>query len=149
MGIRLHDVGNIFGRLGHEKMALEVYKTSTAIASRDKFETQVIAKIAQQRAKDSLAKLAADTSVINNPPTVTTPDKKIVKGVQYMVVSKAYFYNAPDEATRRNIYVEPSNNAIVNAEEEQGDFVFVSFTNTKGQPSKGWLRKKDLQQVSD
>lgn len=47
MGIRLHDVGNIFGRAGHEKMALDVYKNSTAIVSRDKFETQVIAKIAQ------------------------------------------------------------------------------------------------------
>ena len=115
----------------------------------DSLRILLLAKIAQQRTKDSLAKLATDTSAINNSPTVTPNDKKIVKGVQYMVVSKAYFYNAPDEATKRNIYVEPSNNAIVNAEEEQGDFVFVSFTNTKGQPSKGWLRKKDLQQVSD
>lgn len=47
MGIRLHDVGNIFGRSGHEKMALDVYKSSTAIASRDKFETKVITRIAQ------------------------------------------------------------------------------------------------------
>ncbi len=127
------------------KQQIEILRQKKA----DSLKILLLAKIAQQRAKDSLAKLAADTIAINNPPAVTSPDKKIVKGVQYMVVSKAYFYNAPDEATKRNIYVEPSNNAIVNAEEEQGDFVFVSFTNTKGQPSKGWLRKKDLQQVSD
>jgi len=47
MGIRLHDVGNIFGRAGHEKRALDVYKAATASASRDKFETQAITKIAQ------------------------------------------------------------------------------------------------------
>ena len=104
------------------------------------------AKLAAQRTKDSLARLADTTT---NSPLANTPPRKILKGVQYMVVSKAYFYNAADEATRRNVYVEPSNNAIVNAEEEQGDFIFVTFMNTKGQPSKGWLRKKDLQQVSD
>lgn len=47
MGIRLHDVGNLYGRDGHEKRAIDVYKLATAQASRDKFETQVITSIAQ------------------------------------------------------------------------------------------------------
>lgn len=47
MGIRLHDAGNLLGRDGHEKKALEIYKLATPPASRDRFETQVITKIAQ------------------------------------------------------------------------------------------------------
>lgn len=114
----------------------------------DSLKAVQAARLATQRSRDSFAKLKNDTTT-NNPPSIGVSDRKLINGVQYMVVSKAYFYTAADEATRRNVYVEPANNAIVNAEEEQGDFIFVTFTNTKGQPSRGWLRKKDLQQVSD
>lgn len=68
---------------------------------------------------------------------------------QYMVISKAYFYNTPDESTRRNAFVVPSNNAIITALDEQDDFVYVVFTNQLGQSSKGWLRKKDLQLLNE
>ncbi len=112
----------------------------------DSIKAVQTAKLAAQRVKDSLAKLNADTT---DKITVNTPPNKPSKAVQYMVVSKAYFYSTPDEATRRNVFVQPSNSAIVNAEDEQGDFVFVSFTTTKGEVSKGWLRKKDLQQLSE
>ena len=64
---------------------------------------------------------------------------------QYMVTSKAYFYTTPDESTRRNAFVVPSNNAILKALDEQNDFIYVVFNNQHGQSSKGWLRKKDLQ----
>ena len=101
------------------------------------------AKLAAQRAIDSIARAGADST--DNASAPTKPDKS----VQYMVVSKAYFYTTPDEATRRNVFVQPSNSAIVTAEQEQGNFVFVSFTTTKGDVSKGWLHKKDLQQLSD
>lgn len=68
---------------------------------------------------------------------------------QYMVTSKAYFYNTPDESTRRNAFVVPSNNAILNATDEQNDFIYVEFKNQLGQSSKGWLRKKDLQRLNE
>lgn len=68
---------------------------------------------------------------------------------QYMVISKAYFYNAPDENDRRNAFVVPANNAIVNALDEQNDFVYVIFTNQLGQTSKGWLQKKNLQPLNE
>ena len=68
---------------------------------------------------------------------------------QYMVISKAYFYNTPDESTRRNAFVVPSNNAIINALDEQNNFIYVVFTNQLGQSSKGWLRKKDLQPLNE
>lgn len=47
MGIRLHDVGNLYGRESHEARAIDVYKKATASASRDRFEAQVISGIAQ------------------------------------------------------------------------------------------------------
>lgn len=64
---------------------------------------------------------------------------------QYVVTSKAYFYTTPDESTRRNAFVVPSNNAILRAIDEQNSFIYVVFNNQHGQSSKGWLRKKDLQ----
>lgn len=47
MGIRLHDVGNLYGREGHETRAIDIYKIATPSASRDRFETQAISGIAK------------------------------------------------------------------------------------------------------
>ena len=104
-----------------------------------------------KRASDSAAAAAAnndngtdgDNNTNNDEPAGNKP------GVQYMVISKAYFYNSPDESTRRNAFVVPSNNAILTATDEQDDFIFVVFTNTAGQTSKGWLRKQDLQKLNE
>lgn len=68
---------------------------------------------------------------------------------QYMVTSKAYFYNTPDETSRRNAFVVPSNTAILNALDEQNNFILVEFRNQLGQSSKGWLQKKDLQLLNE
>ena len=46
MGIRLHDVGNVYGRDGHERKALDVYKDATPLAMRDRFESLAISRIA-------------------------------------------------------------------------------------------------------
>jgi eukaryotic-like serine/threonine-protein kinase len=63
---------------------------------------------------------------------------------KYAVISKAYFYNAPDESTRRDANINHWNNAVLNALDEKNGFIYVVFTNHLGQTSKGWLRKKDL-----
>lgn len=75
MGIRLHDVGNIFGRAGHEKRALDVFKASTAVASRDRFETQAINKIAlchggkrADGSKDTISELAETDHLGSSTP---------------------------------------------------------------------------------
>ena len=62
----------------------------------------------------------------------------------YKVKSKAYFHNEPDETTRRNAFIVHWNNAVLHPLKEQGDFVYIVFTNHLGQTSKGWLRKQDL-----
>ena len=63
---------------------------------------------------------------------------------QYKVLSsRAYFHNTPDKATRRVSYLIPSNDVITALDEKNG-FVFTEFTNSRGQTSKGWIRKQDL-----
>jgi serine/threonine-protein kinase len=64
---------------------------------------------------------------------------------QYKVAApKAFFHNEPEARTRRNAYLIPSENAMINALEDVNDFIYTEFTNTRGQVSKGWLRKQDL-----
>jgi len=65
-------------------------------------------------------------------------------GRKYGVVDKAYFHNSPDETTRRNAYIVHWNKAVLTPLNEQSGFIYVIYTNEKGQISKGWLRKKDL-----
>lgn len=63
---------------------------------------------------------------------------------QYKILtSRAYFHNAPDKATRRVSYLIPSNDVITALDEKNG-FVYTEFTNSRGQTSKGWIRKQDL-----
>lgn len=92
--------------------------------------------------KDNLAR---DSQQVTREP-VEAPAKT---QRQYMVTSKAYFYNTPDESTRRKAFVVPSNNAILTALDEQNDFILVEFRNQLGQSSKGWLRKQDLQFLNE
>jgi serine/threonine-protein kinase len=67
---------------------------------------------------------------------------------EYKVISKAYFHNQPDEATRRDAYILHWNNAVLKPSQEKNGFVYIVFTNDQGQTSKGWLRKKDLVEVN-
>jgi len=57
--------------------------------------------------------------------------------------SKAYFHNQPDPETRREAYLTPSD-GVMTVIDEQGDFVYVVFTNAQEQTSKGWVLKRDL-----
>ena len=64
---------------------------------------------------------------------------------QYKVgADRVYFYNQPDAGTRRNAYLVNSEEATINALEEQNGFIYTEFTNSRGQTSKGWLRRQDL-----
>jgi serine/threonine-protein kinase len=67
---------------------------------------------------------------------------------RYKVKSKAYFYNLPDEDTRRRAFIIHWNNAILSPLEDKNGFIYIVFTNHLGQTSRGWLRKKDLIRVN-
>jgi hypothetical protein len=62
---------------------------------------------------------------------------------KYSVISKAYFYNSPDETSRRNAYINKWN-GFITATDELNGFIYVVYTNEEGQTSRGWLKKSDL-----
>jgi eukaryotic-like serine/threonine-protein kinase len=66
-----------------------------------------------------------------------------------VAVERAYFHNEPDESTRRAAYMIPSENLVLQPLEERNGFVYVIFTNTDGQTSRGWLRKQDLRLIAE
>ena len=78
---------------------------------------------------------ATDTEQAQKPRSVV--------GQYKVVASRAYFHNEPDAGTKRTAYMIPSNDIVTALEDREG-FVYTEFTNSKGQSSKGWLRKKDL-----
>ncbi len=74
-----------------------------------------------------------------------TPSQKSNKlPGRYTVISKAYFYNTPDENTRREAFINHWNNAILTPSDDMNGFIYIVYTNANGQTSRGWLRKKDL-----
>ncbi|GAB4092129.1 protein kinase domain-containing protein [Flaviaesturariibacter terrae] len=83
-----------------------------------------------------------------DPVATTEPASKEVAG-QYMVkAARAYFYDSPDAGMRRSAYMVPSSD-VVNTTREEGDFVYTDFTNSRGQRSRGWLRKRDLMTLAE
>jgi hypothetical protein len=68
------------------------------------------------------------------------------KGRYEVNSARAYFHNEADPETRREAYLVPSDGAMT-VIDEQGDFVYVVFTNDQQQTSKGWVLKRDLKPV--
>ncbi|HYC30503.1 MAG TPA: serine/threonine-protein kinase, partial [Chitinophagaceae bacterium] len=63
--------------------------------------------------------------------------------VAYKVsATRAYFHNEPEESTKRSAFI-PVNASLTGTDEKNG-FVYTEFTNSKGQVSKGWLKRQDL-----
>lgn len=79
----------------------------------------------------------------NNPVRARRDEPQKVIGQFRVLAERAYFYNEPDEATRRNAFMVPSNETVQGLREENG-FIYTEFTNNRGQTSKGWLLRKDL-----
>ncbi|MBA3675778.1 MAG: sel1 repeat family protein [Chitinophagaceae bacterium] len=85
----------------------------------------------------------------NNNNTVIQPEKPLRTIGQYKVLtSRAFFHNEPDEATRRTAYMVPSNDVVTGLDERNG-FIYIEFTNNRGQTSKGWIKRNDLVPLED
>jgi len=57
--------------------------------------------------------------------------------------SRTYFYNRPDESTKRSAYLTPTGEVITALNDENG-FIYTEFTNRQGLTSRGWIKKSDL-----
>ena len=91
------------------------------------------------------------TKSTSEPPAVSKIDSNTAQSEkprqaigQYKVLApRAYFHNTADKSTRRVSYLIPSND-VITALDEKNSFVYTEFTNSRGQTSKGWVRKQDL-----
>jgi len=140
----------------NETLGEKVVTNNKAPADNDKTpaDPQASAYVTKKKVKD--------TAII--PPAKSQEDKQQVKPklskeqaqdvsteLSYKVASKAYFYNSPDENTRRNAFISHWDNsyATLYPKDDKNGFVYIVFTNEKGQTSTGWLRKKDLKPVKE
>ncbi len=76
-------------------------------------------------------------------PQATQTEDTVRTPVSFKVASaRAYFHNEPAESTRRSAFI-PMNGSLEGTDEKNG-FVYTEYTNSRGQVSKGWLKRQDL-----
>ncbi|MBD1365885.1 serine/threonine protein kinase [Mucilaginibacter sp. ZT4R22] len=99
-----------------------------------------------KKAKKDSAKKAVkkDPPKSQNQVPVNTGKGSDAGKVFTLFTTYAYFYSRPDESTKRAANINQWNNARLKALDDQNGFIFVVYSNDKGQTSQGWLRKKDL-----
>ena len=110
--------------------------------------------VKQEVQKDSVivppSKSSSNRTV--NPSRTSGNDKADYTSVEvrYKVISKAYLHNAPDANTRRSAFINYNNSySTLIPKGEKNGFVYVVFSNDKGQTTMGWLNKKDLRPVNE
>jgi serine/threonine-protein kinase len=113
---------------------------STAIArQKAKAAQQKIAdKKVQDTTKQNAAKIAEED---------TDEEAANGGGSRYKVRDIAYFHNEPDESTKRKAFINHWNKAVLKPMDERDGFVYIIYTNSAGQTSKGWMLKRELIQV--
>jgi serine/threonine protein kinase len=79
---------------------------------------------------------------------VSEPSNHTVIGQYKVKAARAYFHNKPEESTRRSAYMVPSNDTV-NAFDEANGFIYTEFTNSRGQTSKGWVKKEDMMTLEE
>jgi eukaryotic-like serine/threonine-protein kinase len=91
----------------------------------------------------------SDQQVTETPEKKPVVQQRTVIGQYKVVAERAYFHNEPNESSRRSsAYMTPSDE-IIDALDERSGFIYVEFTNSKGQTSKGWLRREDLMTLEE
>ena len=98
------------------------------------------------------SKVESKFSVVEPEPSVDGTIQNIPAGSEnvskdYTVITKAYFYSEPDIRKPKSLYLEPRQNLVLEPTKDQNGFVYVIYINKKGQTTRGWLNKKDLQPV--
>jgi serine/threonine-protein kinase len=91
----------------------------------------------------------SDNTTEPKPTANQEPLRRTVIGQFKVAAERAYFHNEPNESTRRSsAYLIPSEE-IIEALDEKNGFLYVEFTNSKGQMSKGWVRREDLMTLDE
>jgi len=64
---------------------------------------------------------------------------------EYSVISKAFFYNLPDENTKSSKYLVEDD--VVDVIKKENDFGYAEYTNEQGRTTKGWLKMSDITKI--
>jgi hypothetical protein len=69
---------------------------------------------------------------------------------RYKTRSKTYFYSEPDEKARTKDFIQDWRDTYLplNALQQKNGFVYVNVPTKKGEIKTGWLRRKDLKDIS-
>jgi type I restriction enzyme M protein len=87
-----------------------------------------------------------EPSTIPKPTNETTT--KTGEGVtKYTVINKAWFHSGPDPSKLKPVFLKPRKDVVLTPQAEENGFVYVVYTNGKGQTTHGWLNKKNLEAV--
>jgi serine/threonine-protein kinase len=115
----------------------QVKDTTRAIAQKPVVEQDV----QQENTGDTSKEQTAET------PEQTEQRPAARSSGKYTVISKAYFHDKAHPSTRRKGFINVWNKAVLTPLGETDDFIYIEYTNTLGQTSKGWLRKVDLKVI--
>ncbi|AMR33016.1 hypothetical protein A0256_17115 [Mucilaginibacter sp. PAMC 26640] len=107
--------------------------------------------VAKKNKKDSLKPKVISTTV-KKPEQVTQPADTAVPTIKGGDVGKIFtvfstqanFHTEPTAASVRRAYINRFNNVRLKALDDKNGYIYVIFTNDRGQVSTGWLDKKDL-----
>jgi hypothetical protein len=79
-----------------------------------------------------------------------SPQIASVSTGKYRVKTKTFFYNNPDETSKRSTYLLPYKDSygVINALDDKNSFIYIVYVNHAGRTSKGWIRKTDLEQIN-
>lgn len=76
------------------------------------------------------------------------PEDSPLPGRKYEVMNTSYFYEEPDENSKRNPFIAIRTGKVT-AQNEKNNFIFVTVVNTEGKTTYGWLLKKNLLPVAE
>lgn len=76
---------------------------------------------------------------------VATPAQDVARSDYEVASERAYFFDKPDKATQRKAYLVKGENITVFDDDFSSEFLYVEFENARGQISKGWIQRSNLE----
>ncbi|MEO7307578.1 MAG: serine/threonine-protein kinase [Ferruginibacter sp.] len=88
---------------------------------------------------------AGTTDQLKNKEGSTTKND-LHKTNRFRIKRNAFFYERPDKNTRNNYYIV-DREATLTAIQEEDEFIYVKFVDSRGKTTQTWLAKDDLDRI--
>ncbi|WP_342644526.1 protein kinase [Mucilaginibacter sp. CSA2-8R] len=134
--------------LGFVLIALGVYAGYKWIPGKPADSAQTTATTPKRKLDTTRDGKPIITRAVVQAPNLENPGPDAGKAFT-VFADYAYFHNEPNEESKRKANLNKWNKARLVAQDDQNGYIYVEFTNRKGQVSKGWLDKKDLLRLSE